>query len=133
VCGKLHSSRKSGEVKIMANSKPAAIDADTIAALQEEGSLLRELRDLFVAEAAEQLNKMLEAYKQGDAHGIAVAAHRLKGSAVTFGAAEMQRRCLELEALAKSNSTAGVDSLIAELSAECERVQLSLDAALDHS
>jgi len=117
----------------MANSNPAAIDADTIAALQEEGSLLRELRDLFVAEAAEQLNKMLEAHKQRDTHGIALAAHRLKGSAVTFGAAEMQRRCLELEALAKSNTIAGVDSLIAELSAECARVQLSLDAALDHS
>jgi HPt (histidine-containing phosphotransfer) domain-containing protein len=117
----------------MTNSNPAAVDAATIAALQEEGSLLSDLRDLFVAEAAEQLNKMLEAHKQGDAPAIAIAAHRLKGSAVTFGAAEMQRRCLEVENLAKSKSLAGADRLIAELSAECDRVKESLDRVIDHS
>lgn len=117
----------------MVDADPAAIDAATIEALQEEGPLLRELRDLFASEAPEQLSKMLEAFRRGDAPTMAMAAHRLKGSAVTFGAWEMQRRCLEVENLGKSGALAGVDRLIAELVRECERVKSSLDQVVDHA
>lgn|GEM_PF-5712837 len=111
----------------MSNTDEPAIDAAVVAALQEEGSLLVELRDLFAAEISEQLGRMLRAYREDDAKTLAMAAHRLKGSAVTFGAREMQRRCIDIETLAKAGQIRGADRLIDELACECNRVNSSLD------
>lgn len=117
----------------MENTQSTAVDAATIDALKEDGSLLRELRDLFASEAPEQLGKMTDAYRQRDIKSLAHAAHRLKGTAVTFGAAEMQRRCIEIEQLAKESALNGVDRMIQELSSECDRVKLALDEAVGPS
>ncbi len=117
----------------MANAESSAVDAATIDALKEDGSLLRELRDLFASEAPEQLGKMTDACRQSDTKALAHAAHRLKGTAVTFGAAEMQRRCIEIEELVKSGAANGIDRMIQELSAECDRVKLALDDAVGPS
>jgi HPt (histidine-containing phosphotransfer) domain-containing protein len=102
-------------------------------ALQEDGSLLRELRDLFSTEAPEQVARMLDGHRRADAEAVALAAHRLKGTAVTFGAGEMQRLCIEIEGLARNGGLDGAEHKIQELSAECERVKLALDEAVDHS
>jgi HPt (histidine-containing phosphotransfer) domain-containing protein len=112
-------------------SENSAVDADTIAALREDGSLLRELRDLFRTEAADQLGQMAAARSQRDAKALAMAAHRLKGSAVTFGADELRRLCVELEQAAQSGSRSDqLDGMIEQIQAECDRVKLALDAAL---
>ena len=111
----------------------SVVDAETIMALQEDGSLLRELRDLFSTEAPEQLGKMLDGHRNGDAKAVALAAHRLKGTAVTFGAGEMQRICIEIEGLARGGGLDGVERMMQELSPEFDRVKLALDEALDHS
>jgi HPt (histidine-containing phosphotransfer) domain-containing protein len=108
-----------------------AVDADTIAALREDGSLLRELRDLFQIEAADQLDQMAAARSHSDPRMLATAAHRLKGSAVTFGAEQLRRLCLELEQTAQTGPLGPeVEDLLAHVRAECERVKLALDAAL---
>jgi HPt (histidine-containing phosphotransfer) domain-containing protein len=109
----------------------SAVDTDTIVALQEDGSLLRELTDLFATEAPEQLHKMLEAHRRGDSNQVAQAAHRLKGTAVTFGAAQMQRMCIDIEGRARGGALEGIDHMIAELRAECDRVKAALDEAID--
>jgi HPt (histidine-containing phosphotransfer) domain-containing protein len=116
----------------LAGTDTSAVDAATITALQEDGSLLRELRDLFATEAPEQLAKMLDGQRQGDPKAVALAAHRLKGTAVTFGAGEMQRMCIEIEGLARGGALNGVDPMIQQLGAECDRVKLALDQAIDH-
>jgi len=109
----------------------SAVDAATLTALKEDGSLLRELRDLFASEAPEQLGRMLTAQRQGDATVVAQAAHRLKGTAVTFGAREMQRMCIEVEGAARSGALDGLDRMIQTLGAECDRVKAALDEAID--
>jgi HPt (histidine-containing phosphotransfer) domain-containing protein len=114
----------------MSDIENAAVDSDTIAALREDGSLLSELRDLFRIEAADQLAAMAQARSNGDAKALAHAAHRLKGSAVTFGARKMQEICIEIEHDANSLVSRGLEGMIEKLRAECERVQLALDAAL---
>jgi HPt (histidine-containing phosphotransfer) domain-containing protein len=111
-------------------AESSAVDADTIATLREDGSLLRELRDLFLTEAADQLGKMAEARRQSDAKVLAMAAHRLKGSAVTFGAEELRRLCVELEQAAQSGSLGDLEGMIQQVQAECDRVKLALDEAL---
>ncbi len=111
-------------------AESSVVDADTITALREDGSLLRELRDLFLTEAADQLSKMAEARRQSDGKALAMAAHRLKGSAVTFGAEELRRLCVELEEAAKSGSFGDLEGRIQHVQAECDRVKLALDEAL---
>ncbi len=108
-----------------------AVDAATLAALKEDGSLLRELRDLFAVEAPEQVAKLLAAQRQRDGKAMAQAAHRLKGTATTFGAQSMQRLCIELEALARDGGLEGAEGKIQALRAECERVKAALDQALE--
>ncbi len=114
-------------------AESSAVDADTVAMLREDGSLLLELRDLFLTEAADQLSKMSEALRQNDAEALAMAAHRLKGSAVTFGAEELRQLCVELEEAAKSGSFGGIDGMIQQVQAECDRVKLALDEALSRT
>jgi HPt (histidine-containing phosphotransfer) domain-containing protein len=118
------------EVSSMSKVENGALDADTIAALREDGSLLSELRDLFSAEVTCQLAAMVQARSDRDPKVLAHAAHRLKGSAVTFGAREMQRICIEIEHSADSLESSGVDQMIEELRAECERVKRALDDAV---
>lgn len=116
----------------MAENDRSAVDAATIMGLREDSSLLRELRDLFSGEATEQLGKMLEGCRGGDVNAVALGAHRLKGSAGTFGAEEMQRLCIEIEATARRGILEGVESAIQQLSIECDRVKRALDEAVDH-
>jgi HPt (histidine-containing phosphotransfer) domain-containing protein len=120
------------EVTDLAPTEISAVDAETIMALREDGSLLRELRDLFCTEAPEQLEKMRDGYRSADPKAVGLAAHRLKGTAVTFGAGVMQRLCLEIEEQARDGKLDGVDRMIQELSAESDRVKLALDQAVDH-
>jgi two-component system, sensor histidine kinase and response regulator len=112
------------------NTEHSAVDAETIETLREDGTLLAELKELFVSEAATQLKAMAEANRQADAKTVAMAAHRLKGSAVTFGAQEMQRLCIELEQAGHSGALGGVGEMVERLSAECDRVKLALDQAV---
>ncbi len=107
-----------------------AVDNATIMALREDGSLLRELRDLFASEAPEQLQRMLNGYRLRDCSTVAQAAHRLKGTAVTFGAEGMQRICIEIEGQARKGALDGVERKMRDLSAECDRVLVALDAAI---
>ncbi len=109
----------------------SAVDAAALAALKEDGSLLRELRDLFAVEAPEQVARMRDAQRQGDGKAMAQAAHRLKGTATTFGAQQMQGMCIELEKLAQGDTLEGAESKIQALSAECDRVKAALDQALE--
>jgi len=117
----------------VAEGNTSAVDAATIEALAEDGSLLRELRDLFVNEAPEQLHRMDDGHRQGDAKAVALAAHRLKGTAATFGAEEMRRLCMEIEGLARGGSLDGVQSMIQQLGTECDRLRLALDQAIESS
>jgi HPt (histidine-containing phosphotransfer) domain-containing protein len=115
---------------VSSNTQNSPVDAETIETLRADGSLLAELKELFITEAATQLSAMAEGNRQGDAKTVAMAAHRLKGSAVTFGAHEMQRICIELEQVAKSGALSGIEEMMQHLSAECERVKLALDEAV---
>jgi two-component system, sensor histidine kinase and response regulator len=117
----------------MSDNQPGALDADMIAALREDGSLLGELRDLFLTEAPGQLDALAQACSRSDANLIAQTAHRLKGTAVTFGAKDMQQLCLDLEQLASAGSLGEVQALIERLRLECDRVRQALDAALTAS
>jgi len=115
---------------VIPDNEHGALDPDMIAALSEDGSLLCELRDLFLTEAPDQLDALAQACIRSDANLVAQAAHRLKGTAVTFGAKDMQQLCLDIEQVARAGSLVDVEPLIECLRVECDRVRRALDQAL---
>lgn len=107
------------------------LDQNTIGLLREDGSLLRELRDLFDTETRDQLDAMVHARARGQATPVSQAAHRLKGTAVTLGATEMQQLCIEIEQLANAGALNEIQAVIERLRTECDRVSCALDEALN--
>jgi len=87
----------------------------SLKALDEEGgpSLFLELIDLFVEDAAAQLQSMQAALAAGDVKTLERAAHTLKSSSANIGAARMSGICFEIEKLGRAGSLDGVEGLIA--------------------
>jgi len=72
--------------------------------------------ELFVEHTSDDLEFIQEAAAVEDAESLRVRAHRLKGSALTFGAQLLGDKAAELETLAKQGRTdvaAEIDTLLA--------------------
>lgn len=108
----------------------SVLDGETVEALRQEGSLLAELRDLFASETPKEIEAMLEAAGRGDCASVERAAHKLKGTAATFGATAMVSLCAAIELAAHAGSTPGIDQQIEQLRDQCEKVKIALDAAI---
>jgi HPt (histidine-containing phosphotransfer) domain-containing protein len=76
-------------------------------------SLFLELIDLFVDDAAAQLESMQAALASGDLKTLERAAHTLKSSSANIGACRMSGICFEIEKLGRAGSLEGVETLIA--------------------
>ena len=110
-----------------AGSRPASVadagdllfDTAAIAQLRESlrPEVLRRVVDLFLSETAEGLAKLSAAERTRDAAPMGEAAHRLKSSCRTVGAAGMERLCRELEQRGADGSTEGCRELIDRLEA----------------
>jgi HPt (histidine-containing phosphotransfer) domain-containing protein len=94
-----------------------------------EPEFLTELIGLFLTAAPHTLEHLHAALAVDDSAALATAAHHLKGSAANLGANRLKVLCAELERLGRLGSTEGARDLLAQLSAELERVRLAL---LDH-
>ncbi|MBI4309048.1 MAG: Hpt domain-containing protein, partial [Candidatus Omnitrophica bacterium] len=60
----------------------------------------------------------------GDFVKIKEAAHSIKGSSGNLSVKPMHAACLQLEQLAKSNSTAGMDDLIKAIDGQFEQLKM---------
>jgi signal transduction histidine kinase/DNA-binding response OmpR family regulator len=94
------------------------------------GEVLDQLAELFTSDTPERVATLRRAAADGDARGIAEAAHILKGSAASVGATAMVRLCQRLETQANSGSMQAVDELVARLEALCPRVVQAVSATL---
>ena len=116
----------------IATQEPA-IDPDALAGLrelQEEGEpdLLRELIEMFLADAEPRLASLREAEGQANALVVEREAHALKGSCANFGARPMARICERLQSAGRSGGLAQAPALLAQLQVEYERVRTALQA-----
>jgi DNA-binding response OmpR family regulator len=102
-----------------------ALDKDRVRELQElagdDPALLRELIELFLSGAPDQLDRMRHAAEDEDAPALRRAAHTLKGSSGQMGALRLQEICGLIEALSATGSLVGVDALLSEASVAFER------------
>ena len=93
------------------------VDTAAIAQLREsfQPEVVTRVVDLFLQEAAEGLAKLAAAERAGAPSPMGQAAHRLKSSCRTVGAAGMEELCRELERRGADASTDGCRKLIDRL------------------
>ena len=84
--------------------------------------LLGEIIDKFVDNAQQQEAEIRRAIERGDCDKLMHAAHSLRGSSSTVGAARMAEICKELENGASRGSLDGAGERLRRLAAELERV-----------
>jgi two-component system, sensor histidine kinase and response regulator len=105
-------------VQVEAGDRPALFDERVVADLESlEGGLLRELVAMFFEQAKTHLAELGKAIGSGAADVLAKAAHKLKGSSLTLGAARVASVAAEIEAVAKAGELGGAGALLEQLRA----------------
>lgn len=90
--------------------------------------LVRELIDMFVADAPDHLDSIAEAATAADADRLRMAAHRFLSITENIGASRMSRLCRLLELSAKARTLNDANLLVKRLRGEFERAQATLIA-----
>jgi HPt (histidine-containing phosphotransfer) domain-containing protein len=86
---------------------------------------LRELIDLYLAQADEIMGELGTAVKTGGASDVDELAHKLAGSSAVCGVAAMVEPLRTLEKLGREDDLAGADQILAEATARlalCRRL-----------
>ncbi len=91
-----------------------AVDrAALLARVGGDDQLLREIVGLFLEDAPRLFQDIRKALASGDAEGLRVAAHGLKGAAANFGANRVSEIALQLEMLGRDGIMAGAETVVA--------------------
>jgi HPt (histidine-containing phosphotransfer) domain-containing protein len=107
-----------------------AAGLDRAAALERIGgdaALLAEVAGLFLQEYPVLLAQIHSAHTSGNAQQMERAAHSLKGSVATFGAARAAHAAFAVERLGRAGELAAADDAITQLEAELARVRPELE------
>jgi two-component system, sensor histidine kinase and response regulator len=105
----------------------AALDDPGSFQVAGEPNIADELITIFLQETPARIRRLREALACADAQELLREAHGLKGSAATFGAAEIARLCEQVERLAGAGALAGTAKPMDELEPAFERVRAMLD------
>jgi CheY-like chemotaxis protein/HPt (histidine-containing phosphotransfer) domain-containing protein len=89
-------------------------------------TLVRDLIDMFVAEATGHIERVAEAGERGDLEALRAAAHRFLSSTQNIGAARLTTLCAQIEDAARIGMLEQLPALVAALQEERERVLLAL-------
>jgi two-component system sensor histidine kinase/response regulator len=117
-------------------SGEAVIDRATIGELRSHygRDALVELMELFTRDSRALVSKIGDAVKGEDASTLAEAAHSLKGSAATFGAARVAELCAQLETLDPAADPDGASTRVERLQRALEQTQSALrEGSLENS
>ncbi len=117
--------------RLMLVEQEPAVDAVALAELSDlqnpgEPDALAELVELFLSDAGPRVIAAREAIAEGNAEGVAQAAHALLGSCGIFGARPLARICERLQADARSANLTEMPGLLHELEREFARVRIAL-------
>ncbi len=91
--------------------------------VQDDKGFLVELLDVFQKDFLEKRAVLAEALTAKDLPKVREVAHSMKGSSGNISAKRMYATCLELEKLAKTNSTDGMQDLARNIDAQFADVQ----------
>jgi HPt (histidine-containing phosphotransfer) domain-containing protein len=91
---------------------------DMAAALERvdgDRELFEELARLFADEFPENMARIRQGMKTGDARAIEMLAHKIKGAALSLGAPMVSEAAADLESLARTGELANADPLVENL------------------
>jgi HPt (histidine-containing phosphotransfer) domain-containing protein len=94
-------------------------------AMQRPGQpdLVQSMIQLYLKGLPPQLQAIDSAVKAADAAALGRAAHKLKGSSATLGAARITELCTKLQSLADKSALAEAETLVLELRAAAQNLQ----------
>jgi CheY-like chemotaxis protein len=102
----------------------ASLDEDTVSALEAlDHDAMANVVSLYFDEAAKQMSNLSSAIDRGEPLAISQAAHRLKGSSGTLGAATVLQIATELEESADQGDLTNAESLFARLDVGLEETR----------
>lgn len=87
---------------------------------------LRELVDIYLADADQRLEELKEALMSADEEAFKRVAHMLKGSSANMGAVSVSNCAKELEQLGRSHQLGPAADLMTSLEVEMKRVREEL-------
>jgi HPt (histidine-containing phosphotransfer) domain-containing protein len=87
---------------------------------------LRDVVDLYIADATAQLDRLHQALDAGDGAEVAEAAHRIKGSSLTVGAARVASLAAEIEVAARAGELSTAPELAATLASDLPPTRAAL-------
>ncbi|MFG0318113.1 MAG: Hpt domain-containing protein [Planctomycetota bacterium JB042] len=91
--------------------------------LDEDAETVRDVVDQFVETVRSYLETAVAAHGRGDDSALAQAAHKLAGTALTLGAADLGQRAAKLESDVQGGHRSTVDVQIEALIASVARVE----------
>ncbi len=97
---------------------------DVLDRVQDDKELLLELFDIFKEDFVKKRQALGEAVAAGDIVKIKELAHSLKGSSGNISAKPMHASCFQLEQLAKSNTTTGMQDVLKNIDTQFEQVKV---------
>jgi two-component system sensor histidine kinase/response regulator len=104
---------------------------DMAAALERvEGDreLFQELAGLFADESPDNLARIRQGMKTGDAHAIEMLAHKIKGAALTLGAPRVSEAASDLENQARTGEVGNADPLVENLTRQLDLLLPTLES-----
>ncbi len=99
---------------------------DAMERVQDDKELFLELLQIFEDDFVKKRQALAGAISAGDITKIKELAHSIKGASGNISAKVMHAACLQLEQLAKSNSTSGMPDVLKSIDAEFEKIKAYL-------
>lgn len=115
----------------MSDEQGSAIDRATLDELLDavggDWSFVSELVEAFRTDAPAQVATMREGLDAADAAGVATAAHTLKSSSASLGAARLSAHCARLEAAGRRSELADAEAAVTAIEAALDEALAELD------
>jgi two-component system, sensor histidine kinase and response regulator len=103
---------------------------DNIRAVDEDGSVLNEVLQMFLDEESSHMTALRAALARRDGGDLARSAHALKSASFNVGAKSLGEMCRRLERESKAGDLASADDLVAAIEATLDRVRPALRAEM---
>jgi two-component system sensor histidine kinase/response regulator len=105
--------------------------AEALDRVDGDGGLLTEIAGIFLAEIPAMFDGVTTAHAAGDVVALSRAAHRIRGSVLTFAAGPASEVALALEQRQRTGEIAPADTLVPILKIELDRLSKSLQSLVE--
>lgn len=97
---------------------------------EDEPELFEELVTMFLDDTPARLAEIMQAFENGDAHGLERSAHALKSSCGNLGAKRLAKLCFDIESAGRAGDLEAARSLVGRSNEEFDAVSTALRAEL---